>query len=219
MQLWWDSFTVLKETYEVPDADFKKRIEEPIELLQLSDEVYTQVRKLRLGERMKSELAVALLHEPKSLFLDEPTIGLDVVSQKRIRDFLKYHNKHHNTIILLLSHYMQDVAQLCERVIVIDNGSVIFDGSPSELTRMFNPARRLHLVGRDEVTVELSRYGKVISRGEKEVMLQVPRERTSQVAALALSELPVGDIAIKEVDIEDVIRGLFTRGHESIAGS
>jgi ABC-2 type transport system ATP-binding protein len=216
MQLWWDlpawdSFQVLKEIYEVPSADFKPRVERLIETLQLEDKVHTQVRRLSLGERMKCELVAALLHNPRVVFLDEPTIGLDVISQKRIREFLKEFNRDFKTTILLTSHYMQDVTELCDRIVVIDRGSLVFDGSLALLSHEFNPVKLLRLVFREEINSDLSQYGKVISSSNCEAVIEVPKGRTIEVASQMLRELPVEDIAINEVDVEDVIRDLFSR--------
>src|SRR6185437_5905402 len=137
-----ESFRVLKELYEVSDANFKKRTEFLIEELELTDKIHIQVRKLSLGERMKCELVAALMYSPKIVFLDEPTIGLDVVSQKRIRDFLKQLHDEDNCTILLTSHYMQDVQELCNRVVVIDEGTTIFEGTLDDLTRRYSDARK-----------------------------------------------------------------------------
>lgn len=216
MQLWWDlpawdSFRVLKEIYEVPEAEFQARVGRLVETLNLEDKVHTQVRRLSLGERMKCELVAALLHNPRVVFLDEPTIGLDVVSQKRIREFLKEYNEEHKTTILLTSHYMQDVAELCKRIIVIDHGSLVFDGSLAHLSRTYSAVKLLNLVFREPINTDLTVYGKVISSSELQASIEVPREQTTQVAARMLQELPVDDIAIEEVDVEEVIRELFTR--------
>jgi ABC-2 type transport system ATP-binding protein len=214
-QLWWDlpawdSFEVLREIYEVPDSEFKPRIERLIDTLQLSDKVHTQVRRLSLGERMKCELAAALLHNPRVLFLDEPTLGLDVVSQKRIREFLKEHNREFRTTILLTSHYMQDVAELCERIIVIDHGTLVFEGSLALLSRQFSQAKHLRIVLAADTKDDLSKYGRVISHADCEAVIEVPREQTTTIAARILQELPVEDISINEVEIEEVIRDLFS---------
>ncbi|MGI8922848.1 MAG: ABC transporter ATP-binding protein [Fimbriimonadales bacterium] len=216
MQLWWDlpawdSFQVLKEIYEVSDSDFRARAEFLVETLQLEDKIHTQVRKLSLGERMKCELVAALLHNPKVIFLDEPTIGLDVVSQKKIREFLKDYNRETNSTIILTSHYMQDVAELCERIIVIDHGKQVFAGSLATLSRQFSPVKQLRLVFSSAPTTDLSAYGRVVSSSEMEAVIEVPREETTRIAARILQDLPVEDISIDEADIEDVIRELFTR--------
>jgi ABC-2 type transport system ATP-binding protein len=218
MQLWWDlpawdSFVVLKELYEVEEPVFKKRVDELLEALQLTDKVHVQVRKLSLGERMKCELVAALLHAPQVLFLDEPTLGLDVVSQKRIREFLRGMHRSDGSTILLTSHYMQDVEELSERVIVIDKGQMVFDGTLAALMRMFSDTRRLRLAfDRPVAEEDLARFGKVISSGDGEAVLDVPRSQTASATAAALQALPVIDVGIEEVDVEEVVRELFTRG-------
>ncbi|KAA0224993.1 MAG: ATP-binding cassette domain-containing protein [Armatimonadetes bacterium] len=215
-QLWWDlpaweSFIVLKEIYEVPDDQFKTRIEELMTTLEIKDKVHTQVRRLSLGERMKCELAASLIHNPRVLFLDEPTLGLDIISQKKIREFLRQQNRENKTTILLTSHYMQDVAELCERVIVIDHGSLLFDGSLADLSVQYKPLRKLRILFRSESEVDLSVYGTVVSSSPLEAVIEVPRDRTTQIAARVLQELPVEDLSIEEVDIEEVMRDMFTR--------
>lgn len=216
-QLWWDlpawdSYLVLKELYEIEETAFRERAEMLVELLQLQDKIHTQVRKLSLGERMKCELVAALLHRPQVVFLDEPTLGLDVVSQRRIREFLKRLHREDNCTILLTSHYMQDVEELCERVVVIDHGSLVFDGTLESLSRQFADSRRLKLTLSDEPPEgALSRFGNVVSREDCEVVLEVPRDRVAAATAEVLQALPVVDISIEEVPIEDVIADLFTR--------
>jgi ABC-2 type transport system ATP-binding protein len=218
MQLWWDlpaweSFVVLKELYEVSDAQFKRRSEFLIEELQLTDKIHTQVRKLSLGERMKCELVAALLHSPRVVFLDEPTIGLDVVSQKRIRDFLKQLHREDNCTILLTSHYMQDVQELCERVVVIDHGSLIFEGTLDGLTRSFSDTRRLRLTFSEPVELaDVEAFGSATLPEPTVAIIEVSRAKTASVTGAVLQKLPVSDVAIEEVDIEDVIRDLFTTG-------
>ena len=218
MQLWWDlpawdSFVVLKELYEVDDTKFKKRVEHLVEALQLTDKIHTQVRKLSLGERMKCELVAALLHSPKVVFLDEPTIGLDVVSQKRIRDFLKELHDEDNCTLLLTSHYMQDVQELCERIVVIDRGSVIFEGTLDALSRKFSDSRRLRVTFEHPVEeAALQPFGNLVSHESNVAVLDIPRSEVAPVTSAVLSKFPVSDVAIEEVDIEEVIRTLFTQG-------
>lgn len=220
MQLWWDlpawdSFMVLKEMYEVDDAKFKSRVDNLIEALQLSDKIHTQVRKLSLGERMKCELVAALLHSPRIVFLDEPTIGLDVVSQKRIRDFLKTLHKEDNCTILLTSHYMQDVQELCDRVIVIDHGTRIFEGTLDELTRRFSDVKRVRLSFSEAVdSTYLGKYGKVIECEDASAVIEVAQGETAAATSAILQHLPVADVSIEPVDIEEVIRSLFTDGRQ-----
>lgn len=218
MQLWWDlpawdSFVVLKELYEVNDAHFKKRVEFLIETLQLTDKVHTQVRKLSLGERMKCELVAALLHSPQVVFLDEPTIGLDLVSQKRIRDFLRELHQQENCTILLTSHYMQDVQELCKRIVVIDHGAVIFDGTLDALSRTFSDSRRIRLAFSESVeAADVDGFGKVVERDDASALIEVPRESVASATAAMLAKLPVVDVSIEEVEIDEIIRDLFTKG-------
>jgi ABC-2 type transport system ATP-binding protein len=218
MQLWWDlpawdSFLVLKEMYEVEDQKFRRRVDHLIEALQLSDKINTQVRKLSLGERMKCELVAALLHSPQVVFLDEPTIGLDVVSQKRIRDFLNTLHSEDNCTILLTSHYMQDVQELCDRVVVIDHGSLIFEGTLDHLSHRFNDVRRIRLSFSEPVDPsEIAKYGKLIGEVSDSAVIEVDQRNTTAATAAMLQYLPVSDVSIEQVDIEEVIRSLFTEG-------
>lgn len=223
MQLWWDlpamdSFLVLKELYEVDSAHFKRRSEFLIETLDLQDKVNTQVRKLSLGERMKCELVAALLHQPRVVFLDEPTIGLDVVSQKRIRDFLKQLHREDKCTIILTSHYMQDVQELAERVLIIDHGDKIYEGTLEALSRQFSDARRLRLSFSEPVAVDsLSPYGRVVESSESSATLEIERSRIASSTAAILGSFPVNDVSIEEIDIEEVIRQLFTRGKKEVS--
>jgi len=215
-QLWWDlpawdSYLVLKELYEIPEFDFKRRVEELTELLQLTDKINVQVRKLSLGERMKCELVAALLHRPRVLFLDEPTLGLDVVSQKRIREFLLATHAEDESTIVLTSHYMQDVEAICNRVIVIDHGSVVFDGTLSSLSRKYSQQRRLKLTFANNVeNADLERYGQVVESSDGEAVLSIEQNLIARVTSAVLQNFPVIDISVQEVPIEDVISDLFT---------
>lgn len=215
-QLWWDlpawdGFLVLKELYEISEADFKSRVTRLIDTLQLEGKVNTQLRKLSLGERMKCELVAALLHRPAVVFLDEPTLGLDVVSQKRIREFLKELHREEGTTMLLTSHYMQDVQELCQRVVVIDHGTVVFQGTLTELAEKFSDTRRVRLTLDHAVdTRDLVQFGKVTEESPEVVLIDVPRAETARATAALLQSLPVVDVAIEETDIEEVIRDLFS---------
>jgi len=217
MQLWWDlpawdSFIVLRELYEVDHQVFQKRIDHLLEALQLTDKVHTQVRKLSLGERMKCELVAALLHAPRVIFLDEPTIGLDVVSQKRIRDFLLDLHKQEGCTILLTSHYMLDVQELCDRVLVIDHGELVFEGGLDQLANQYSSVRRLRLVFEHDVTDEdLAPYGAVLERNEESVTLSVPKEQTAAVTGQILQKFAVRDVGIEDPSIEEVVRDLFSQ--------
>jgi ABC-2 type transport system ATP-binding protein len=162
---------------------------------------------------MKCELVAALLHSPKVVFLDEPTIGLDVVSQKRIRDFLKQLHREDNCTVLLTSHYMQDVEELCKRVVVIDHGTTIFEGTLDSLTRKYSNTRRLRLTFSQPVDEQdLTGFGPVSLPEPTVAVIEVPRDKTAAVTSAVLQKLPVSDVGIEEVDIEDVIRDLFTTG-------
>lgn len=213
-QLWWDlpawdSFVVLRDLYDVPKKKFDERIEQLVEVLQLQDLLHTQVRKLSLGERMKCEMVAGLIHSPRVVFLDEPTIGLDVVSQKRIRDFLKDLNAREECTVLLTSHYMQDVQELCRRVIVIDMGSLVFSGTLDELMSRFSETRRLRLTFSGAVP-DLTGYGVVVVSDELSAVLAVPRAEVASVTASVLRDLTVLDIAVEEVSAEEVVRDLFS---------
>lgn len=216
-QLWWDlpawdSFVVLRELYDVDHAQFKERIDFLLDALQITDKINTQVRKLSLGERMKCELAAALLHRPELLFLDEPTIGLDVVSQKRIRDFLRQLNAEDGCTILLTSHYMQDVQELCERVVVIDHGEMRFDGTLATLSERYTGSKRLRLSFEGEAPVSgLESFGSVVESGEDWAVLAIPRERVAAVTGSILQAFPISDISVQEVPVDEVIRELFSR--------
>jgi ABC-2 type transport system ATP-binding protein len=215
-QLWWDlpaseSFLLNKEIYGVSDAAYKRTLDNLADLLDLGPLLDIQVRKLSLGERMKCELAAALLHQPDVLFLDEPTIGLDVVMQQKIREFIGVYQREHQATILLTSHYMDDVKALCERVVVIDHGKVIFDGALRELARRFGDDRLLTLDLDAAITrVQAASYGAVTAWEPTKVSLRVPREAVSETAARLLAQLQVRDLSIQEPDVEDVIRSLFS---------
>jgi len=215
-QLWWDlpaseSFLLNKEIYGVSDAEYRRTLGELSDLLELGPLLDVQVRKLSLGERMKCELAAALLHQPDVLFLDEPTIGLDVVMQQKIREFIGAYQREHQATILLTSHYMDDVKALCERVVVIDQGRLIFDGALRELARRFGDAKLLTLDLDAPVTREaLAEYGEIVTWEPARVSLRVPREQVSATAARLLGALQVHDLAIQEPDVQDVIRSLFS---------
>lgn len=215
-QLWWDlpaieSFILNKEIYEVPDAQYKKTLDELVELLDVKDFLKVQVRKLSLGQRMKMELIAALIHSPKILFLDEPTIGLDVVMQKKMRDFIRQYNKKYNATIILTSHYMDDVKELCKRVIIIDKGHVLFDGALDEIIKKFANHKLLTVVFSKEVTEkELKKVGVVKEFEFPRAVISVKRTTASAAAAELLQNFPVADLNIEEPKIEDIIREVFT---------
>ena len=218
-QLWWDlpareSLELNAKIYGIPADRFERTVAEMSELLAVKDKLNVSVRELSLGERMKMELIASLLHQPKVLFLDEPTIGLDVISQKTVREFIRRHNAEQKTTILLTSHYMADIQALCERVIIIDHGKIFFDGKLSEIVDRFADFKFVtiqcakHGVAPDE---NLLRYGEVVEKTPSAITLKVKRDRVISVCKALLDELPVTDIDIQEVPIEDVIRQIFAR--------
>lgn len=222
-QLWWDlpareSFTVLKEVYDVPTATFNKRVDRLIADLDLSDKVDTQVRKLSLGERMKCELVAALLHGPRVVFLDEPTIGLDVISQQRIRQFLKEFNEEEGCTVVLTSHYMQDVEELCERVVVINHGRQVFDGTLTDLRSQYSPERRLRVTFTEPPeTNQLPAQAKVLEQNSAQWVLSLPADAVAPITSEILQNFAVADLSLEEADVEDALRALFAEGPGAVS--
>ncbi|MBS3934219.1 MAG: ATP-binding cassette domain-containing protein [Truepera sp.] len=201
-----DSFLVNQAIYNIPDAVYRQRVAELSELLALDGLLNKQVRKLSLGERMKCELAAALLHQPKVLFLDEPTIGLDVNMQQAVRDFIAEYNARYGATVILTSHYMADVTALARRILVIDQGKLVFDGDFRALVERMAPQKVLKLRLRQPVdAASLSRYATVRAQEQLQAELLVPRQEVARLAAKLLDELPIDDIGIEEVPIEEVI--------------
>lgn len=215
-QLWWDlpaieTFILNREIYEVPKEQYEKTLDELSEMLEVKDILKVQVRKLSLGQRMKMELIAALIHSPKVLFLDEPTIGLDVVMQKKMRDFIKDYNRRHKATIILTSHYMDDVKELCKRVIIIDKGKLLFDGELEEIIKKYADHKLITVVFSKEVDAEkLAAVGTVKEYSYPKAVIQVKREAASVAAAELLQGFPVADLNIEEAEIEDIIREVFT---------
>ena len=212
-QLQWDlpaldSFDLNRAVYRLPEAEFKRTRDDFIELLELKDLVRKPVRNLSLGERMKMEIVGALLHRPGVLFLDEPTIGLDVTMQKRIRSFVAEYNRRYGATVLLTSHYMADVVALCKRVIVIHHGHILYDGDLSGLVERFSAYKTIG-VTLAEADVDLSAYGEVMGKDGGRVTLRVPKAETPRATARLLAELPVDDLTIEDPPIEDVIERVF----------
>jgi len=220
-QLWWDlpaydSFVLNRDIYDVPEADFQAKVRELTELLDLEKLLHIPVRKLSLGERMKCEVAASLLHSPEVLFLDEPTIGLDVVSQVRIREFLREYNQRTGITVILTSHYMADIVALCKRVVVIDGGRAIFDGELKSLVANFANRRSIRLTLQREATAgemeHIGVLGETVESDGYSLVLTVPRDQVPERVGALLSALPVEDLTVEDVEIESVIRDLFTRG-------
>ncbi len=197
-QLWWDlpaieSFNLARDIYDIPAATYKKTLKELVDMLEIEDVLNIQVRKLSLGQRMKAELVAALIHSPKILYLDEPTIGLDVVMQQSMRQFLKAYNQKGDGSIILTSHYMDDVKELCKRIIIIDQGKILFDGLLADVIAKFSKHKIIEVIAAD---------GQIKAH-------KVLRNKVAETAAQLLKDTSIVDINIKEVEIEDVIRQVF----------
>jgi ABC-2 type transport system ATP-binding protein len=222
-QLQWDipaadSFELNRAIYRVPWPEFRRTRDELVELLELADLVRKPVRNLSLGERMKVELAASLLHRPEVLFLDEPTLGLDVTMQRRLREFVADYNRRFGATVLLTSHYMADVEALCERVVVIHHGRIRFDGRLADLAARFTPHRELRVVLANAATADFAGYGEVVECDGDRVTLRVGRDDTPAVTARLLAEHEVRDLTVEEPPIEDVIDQVFTQQADLAAG-
>ncbi|MDO8429042.1 MAG: ATP-binding cassette domain-containing protein [Candidatus Daviesbacteria bacterium] len=214
-QLWGDlpameSFILNKEIYEVSDSQFESTLNELSAMLEAEEFLKIQVRKLSLGQRMKAELIAALLHQPKVLFLDEPTIGLDVVAQKKMRDFIKDYNLKFKATIILTSHYMGDVRELCKRVVIIDKGVIHYDGELQKIVEKFSPHKVIEVDFEKDIDVKkLGSIGEVKEYKDQHAQIYVPRGEASKRAAKLLTNFPVADLTIEEPAIEDIIREVF----------
>jgi ABC-2 type transport system ATP-binding protein len=216
-QLVWDlpaldSFDLMRSIYSIPTQEFIRTRDEFIDLLELKELVNKPVRNLSLGERMKMEIAGSLLHRPKVLFLDEPTLGLDVTMQRRIRAFISEYNQRYGATVLLTSHYMADVEALCKRVVVIHHGKLLFDGDLNSLVEQFAAFKTIGVTLQTE-NVDLSKYAQVISQDGTRFTLRVPKADTAQVTARLLADLPVDDLNVEDPPIEDVIEQVFAGGN------
>jgi len=214
-QLWWDlpaieTLKLNKAIYELPDSVYKKNLEELVDLMDAKNLLYTQVRRLSLGQRMKLELIASLLHKPKILFLDEPTIGLDVVAQQKVRDFIFDYNRRHNATIILTSHNMEDLMDLAKRVIVINKGEIMFDGNLKELINEFAKEKVIKVyLSKNTDMKEIEKIGKVKRVNFPQITLSVPREATAVAASEILQNFPVADLTIEEEPVEEIIRRIF----------
>lgn len=215
-QLIWDlpaieTFEVNRAVYDIPAQRYRSILAELTELLDLEPLLTKQVRKLSLGERMKCELAAALLHQPSVLFLDEPTIGLDLTMQASVRRFVAEYNQRTSATVLLTSHYMADVTALCKRIVVIDKGKLLYDGDLQVLIEQVAPHKLVRIKLEHAVErVDLARYGEVETLDGMEASLLVPRNETSRIAAHLLRDQPVLDVTIEEPPIEEIIGQLFS---------
>jgi ABC-2 type transport system ATP-binding protein len=223
-QLLWDlppseTFELNRAIYDVPPAQYRQTLDELVELLAIAPLLGKPTRQLSLGERMKCELAAALLHRPRVLFLDEPTIGLDVTMQAAMRGFIRSYNERFGATVLLTSHYMDDVAALCPRVIVIDRGRLTYDGALDALAREISPDKHITLRFARAVTrAELDAVGgRVVSLGDGAAVLQVAAGSVPEIVGRALSGLPVADLKVEDAPLEDVIADLFRRNATAAA--
>ena len=212
--LWWDlpaqeSLELNRAIYGIDRGRFMKVVGGLSELLEVRDKMNVMVRELSLGERMKMELISALIHEPRVLFLDEPTIGLDVVSQKRVREFLRLYNEEHRIVTMLTSHYMQDIKELCHRVIIIDHGRIFFDGPLHSIIDRFSGYKILSLTFAEHPATDFTAFGEVIEQTPVSVQLKVPRAKVTETCRELLANCKVTDINVQELPVEDVIRQLF----------
>jgi ABC-2 type transport system ATP-binding protein len=220
--LWWDlpagdCFLLLKEIYQIPDDLYAERLAYLSEVLRIKDELHIQIRRLSLGERMKMELIAALLHGPRVVFLDEPTIGLDLSAQRAIRDFILQYREQHRPAMILTSHYMEDIERLCERIILIQHGKLVFDGPLARVVTTFAQHKVLtaHFHGLEEdaplpSTADLP--GEVVELTRDRIRLRVERDRVTQAAQSLLSTFSVADMSIEEVDVGTVIERVFREG-------
>jgi len=214
-QLVWDipalhSFELNRVIYRIPPEDYHRMLGELTELLELGPLLHKPVRNLSLGERMKCEIAAALLHRPSVVFLDEPTIGLDVTMQRRIRAFITEYNRRFGATVLLTSHYMADVEALCRRVVVIHHGRLLFDGDLSLLVQKFT-AHKTIVVQLEECEADLHSYGEVISCADGHFTIRVPKAETAHVTERLLADLPVIDLLVEDPPIEEVIERVFAQ--------
>jgi len=215
-QLWWDlpardSFVLNRDIYQIPEGQFRDKLAELTGLFDLTDIADEPLRKLSLGQRMKCELVGSLLHSPELLFLDEPTIGLDVVAQRRIREYLREYNRRTGITIILTSHNMQDIEELCRRVLLIDHGRIVYDDTLQKLVEEHATHKLIRLrFDRPVAPAELDGFGAVEQAEEWRASIRVPRAEVPPVASALLSKLPVADLAIQEITAEQVLRQLIS---------
>lgn len=221
-QLWWDlpareSLALNAKIYGIPDEQWRKTVGEMSDMLDVTDKLDIMVRELSLGERMKMELIASLLHQPQVLFLDEPTIGLDVISQKTVRDFLKHLNKTKGTTIILTSHYMADIQELCRRVMIIDHGKLFYDGDLQGILDQFVDEKRINILIENPPKTLPEAYqniGQIESYTDGKLQIRVKRKEVIQASKSLLDMLPIADLNIEEVPIEEVIRQIYSNNEE-----
>lgn len=222
-QLWWDlpgadCFELLREIYQIPRPEYESNLKRLTEMLQVEGELNTQIRRLSLGERMKMELIAALLHSPRVVYLDEPTIGLDITTQKAVRDFLLSYRQDHAPAMILTSHYMEDIERLCERIIIIREGELVYDGNLKRVIHEYAPYKQLtvHLNRAETAAVDkdyLERIGKVMEEKAGTIILRIPRDQVTSAAAEILRKFSVQDLSIADPEIGEIIE-LIMGGNE-----
>ena len=214
-QLWWDlpaqeSFLLHREIYDIEPAAFQRRLDELTDLLEVRQLVKQPVRELSLGERMRMELIASLLHSPEVLLLDEPTIGLDVVSQRKVQGFLRHYQSEQQMTVLLTSHYMKDVEALCRRAIIINEGEIKHDGPLADIVDRFSSVKQIHLqFAGTEIPTDIGRFGKVLEQVPPRVKLEVPRHEIPKILAVLLDRYQIEDVGVQERPLEDAIAELF----------
>jgi ABC-2 type transport system ATP-binding protein len=220
-QLWWDlpaadSFLLLREIYQIPRDRYRESLAYLTEVLDVRDEIKIQLRRLSLGERMKMELIAALLHSPRVVFLDEPTIGLDLTAQRAIRDFLRRYSEDQRPAMILTSHYMEDIERLCKRILILRRGELVYDGALATVADRHarHKVVTAHLQApqpnyRSPAPEELAALGQVLPSADGELRLEVPRGRVAEVAARLLASYPVADLSIEEEDIGSIIESII----------
>ena len=218
-QLWWDlpaieTFYINKEIYGVPEGVFRERFDHLTDLMDVKSQLSTQVRQLSLGQRMKMELIAALLHQPEIVYLDEPTIGLDVVSQRNIREFLRAINSEDGVTVILTSHYMADISELCERLLIIDQGSLIYDGQFRDVFKEYGQMRTIQfsLDGKKICEKDLCGLGELVSFEDNQARFKVKAGDTQKMCEKVLGRFKVNDIDIQKTSIEDIMYDLFDEG-------
>ena len=213
-QLWWDlpaidSMELSRQIYNIELKDYKNRLEEMSELFEVEKLLNVQVRRLSLGERMKMEIILALLHQPDILFLDEPTIGLDIISQKNIRKFLKEYNEKNKVTILLTSHYMEDINDLCKRSIVINHGEIVYDGETKKIRDYLGNKKIIKLIFKQKIDEDFTKYGNVKEYKDNILTLETDKEKSNEIMAKLLAEYDIKDFLVEDVSIEDGVTLLY----------
>ncbi|WP_145335751.1 ATP-binding cassette domain-containing protein [Paenibacillus xylanexedens] len=225
-QLWWDlpaneSLYLNKCIYEVEDKPYNLVLDELTEMLDVKDLLNIQVRRLSLGERMKMELIASLIHRPKVIFLDEPTIGLDLISQKRIREFLKYYNEQTKATVILTSHYMADIEDLCKRAIIINQGKIVYDGDLRRVNELLHAKKIIKLQFTDEVPRQaLSDYGTITQHDGMNAVMEIDKHDLQRLSKMILDRFPILDFTVEDIPVERGIESLYQKDgvrNESLA--